>query len=306
MPTDFTSEFWDILIAGTTLAGIIFCALLLWGGLGLKQDHFPVWDHDITKNNNPVPLWWTLLFIGVIVFAVIYVFLYPGLGTQYAGFLNWSSEKQFLEEKAKQTQRFENMFSHYADLPIDTIAKDDVAMETAARLFYANCAQCHGSDARGRPGYSNLIDGDWLYGGSADDILKSVTHGRNGMMQAFEKQLSKEEIRDVVHAVKSFSGLPHDAIYANRGSDVFQKNCAVCHGVEASGNTTLGAPNLTDNVWLFGHTEAELTKTVAYGRQTMMPAQKPLLGDLKIRLLAAYVWKMSQQTKEGANTEETQ
>ena len=296
IPTDFTSGFWDIFITVFSIGGVLFCAWLLFGGSRLDQTEFPVWDHDLTEKNHSAPLWWVLLFVGVIVFAAIYFFLYPALGTQYAGFLDWSSEKQFQEEKLAQADRFEAMFKEYRQMDIPTIAKDNDAMQTASRLFYASCAQCHGTDAKGRPGYPDLTDQDWLHGGSPQDILTSITDGRKGEMLSYVKELGTEGVLQVVHTVKSLSGLAYDPIYAARGQVHFQQICAACHGAEGKGNTALGAPNLTDDIWLYGNSEADLIETVTNGRQALMPAQKPLLGDLKVRLLAAYVWRFSNMS----------
>ena len=296
--TDFTSSFWDYLIMFAALGGMVFCALLLWRSLDIQQTHFPIWDNNLTEKNNQVPRWWILVFAGSILFALLYVFLYPALGTGYAGFFKWTSDGQFQEEKAVRYQQFDTLFAQHKDRAIPEIAKDELAMETAARIFYANCAQCHGLDARGRPGYPNLTDNNWMYGGQPENILTTIAHGRKGVMSSFQKELGAQGVKEVVHAVKAMSGLANDPIYAARGRKLFEQNCAVCHGAEGKGNPALGAPNLTVNIWLYGGTEADLIETVSKGREALMPAQKPLIGELKVRLLAAYVWRLSNNSSE--------
>jgi cytochrome c oxidase cbb3-type subunit 3 len=161
------------------------------------------------------------------------------------------------------------------------------------KLFLNNCAQCHASDGGGSRGFPNLTDRDWLYGGDAKTIETTIANGRNGIMPPFGPALGEDKVKDVVHYVMSLSGGAADSIRVAKGAEVFKTTCAACHGADGKGNKALGAPNLTDKIWLHGSGEPLIIETVTRGRNSQMPAHKDLLSETKIRLLTAYVLSLS-------------
>lgn len=305
--SDFTSDGWSIFVALATLVSIFACALLLYS-LGRMRvartkagDRVEttghVWDGDLAEYNNPLPRWWMWLFYATIVFAAAYLVFYPGLGRS-PGVLHWTSANAYSAEVREFDAKVEPLYARYRDMDIKAIAADPQARAMGERLFLNYCAQCHGSDAAGSKGFPNLTDSDWLYGGDPERIRKSITDGRNGIMPAFGEVLGDEGVRNVAAYVRSLSGLPADGIRAQVGKRVFVQNCAACHGADAKGNQDIGAPNLTDRVWLYGSNEATITETIAKGRGqassiTRMPAHRDRLDEGKIKVLTAYVWGLS-------------
>jgi cytochrome c oxidase cbb3-type subunit III len=297
---EFTSGFWSVYITVITIASILACAVLLWklstkrlapGEKAGVMGH--VWDENLQEYNNPLPRWWMWLFWITLVFAFVYLALYPGLGS-YAGLLKWSSVGQYDLEMAKAKEKYDPIYAKYVAMDIPAVAGDPQAREMGQRLFLNYCAQCHASDARGGRGFPNLTDKDWLYGGSPEAITASITNGRQGLMPPWP-QLGDEAIKNVANYVLSLSGRTHDSLRAAQGKEVFMANCAVCHGAEGTGNPALGAPNLTDETWLYGGGESTIIETITKGRHGVMPAWSDFLGPDKIHLLAAYVYGLSKQ-----------
>ncbi|MBI1397893.1 MAG: cytochrome-c oxidase, cbb3-type subunit III [Betaproteobacteria bacterium] len=296
--SDFTSEFWSLYIAVITVVSIIGCGVFL-RSLSVKrvpgstvETMGHVWDGDLEEYNNPLPKWWMWLFYITLVFAAIYLTLYPGLGS-YKGVFGWTSRGQYEAEEAKADARFGPIFDKYLKMPITEVAADPAAREMGQRLFLNYCAQCHASDARGSRGFPNLTDNDWLYGGDPETIQTTIMNGRNGMMPPLGATLGEEKTRDVANYVLSLSGRPHDDLRAARGKATFETICAACHGPDGKGNHALGAPNLTDGTWLYGGGESTIIETINKGRNGHMPAHGEFLGPAKVHLLAAYVWGLS-------------
>jgi cytochrome c oxidase cbb3-type subunit 3 len=309
--SDFTSGFWNVYIVGITIVSIVGCGVLLWmqsrvrvkkGGKGADTTGH-VWDGDLEEYNNPLPKWWMNLFWITLVFSVLYLILYPGMGT-FKGVLGWSQVGQYEKERADAEARVKPLYDRFAAMDIPAVAKDPQARAMGERLFLNNCAQCHGSDAGGAKGFPNLRDTDWLYGGTPEAIETSIAGGRNGVMPPQGAALGDEGVRNVVAYVRSLSGMTADPLKVQLGKDKFMTVCAACHGPDGKGNQALGAPNLTDKVWLYGSTEAAITETVTKGRgmnslspgQSVMPAWKDFLGPERVRLVAAYVWGLSNPT----------
>jgi len=306
--SDFSSEFWPFYVGIITLVSIIACAILLYNcttkpaAKGEQVDTTGhVWDEDLAEWNNPLPRWWMWMFYITIVFSLFYLALYPGLGN-YAGVLGWSSQGQYDEEQKEAAALYGPLFTKYLEQDLKLVAADPAASEMGQRLFLTNCAQCHGSDARGGKGYPNLADKDWLYGGEPDMIKTSITNGRNGVMPPLGAAVGGEDgVKDVAQYVMSLSGRTHDELRAMRGKTKFNTICVACHGPAGKGNQALGAPNLTDDIWLYGGSEATIMETVIKGRGTgltadgvsVMPAHKNKLDEAKIHLLAAYVYSLS-------------
>lgn len=300
--SDFLSSGWHWFIAIVTIAGIVGCALLLVSQTtrrlapGKKAElHGHVWDEDLAEYNNPLPRWWMWLFIITIVFSLVYLALYPGLGA-FGGTFSWTSSGEYREEMKKADETLGPLFDQYRQVGIAALAKDPQANALGQRLFLNNCAQCHGSDAGGGRGFPNLRDNDWLYGGDAATIEASIRDGRNGVMPALGAAVGGEPgIAELAHYVRSLSGLKHDAALAAGGKARFAV-CAGCHGAEGKGNPAMGAPNLTDATWLYGSGVETIADTIRNGRNNVMPAQLERLGDAKTHLLAAYVYSLGGGT----------
>jgi cytochrome c oxidase cbb3-type subunit 3 len=308
---DFTNGFWDYYIVVITLLSIAGCGLLLWsqskhrvriGADGNAADHGTtghVWDEDLTELNTPMPRWWMWLFYITIVFALIYLALYPGLGS-YAGQLGWKSAGQYQSELKTAEADYGPLFDKFAQQDLKMVAADPQAHAIGERLFLTYCAQCHGSDARGNKGFPNLTDSDWLYGGDPSVIKTTILHGRNGQMPPMAAALGADkDVENVAHYVRSLSDLTTDPIKVAFGKPKFAA-CAGCHGVDGHGNQALGAPNLSDKVWLYGGSADTIMETIRKGRNNRMPAFDEFLGEPKVHLLAAYVWSLSNQPREGA------
>ncbi len=298
--SDFVSDFWNLYVIVIVVGSILACAvLLIMQGKatftpGKTMGH--VWDEDLEEYNNPMPKWWSWLFIITVVFAFVYLAMYPGLGN-FKGMLNWTAVGQHKAEVAKVDAAVKPLFDKYMAMDVKAVAADKQAMEMGKRLYLTYCMQCHGADARGAKGFPNLTDSDWLYGGEPDQIKETIANGRMGVMPPHE-QLGADTIKDLANFVRSLSGLPNDSVRAAKGKEAFTSaGCVGCHGPEATGMHAIGAPNLTDKVWLYGSSEATITETITKGRQNQMPAWKEFLGDAKVHLLSAYVLSLSEGTK---------
>ena len=298
---DFTSEFWNLYVIALSALSIAACAVLLYALS--RQKVIPgkdpgttghVWDENLQEYNNPLPRWWMMLFYITIAFSVAYLVLYPGLGN-VKGVLGWSSTGQHTKEMEKADKEFGPIYAKYAAMSMDDVAKDPAGLAIGQRLFLNNCAQCHGSDGRGAKGFPNLADSDWLWGGTPQAIKTSVLEGRQGVMPPMGAALgSPEMVENVANYVLSLSGSGHDAGKAAAGKPMFAV-CAACHGADGKGNIAMGAPNLTDKVWLVSGTVAGITQMINNGRHGVMPAWKDFLGEQKSHIVSAYVYSLSQQ-----------
>ena len=298
--SDFFSNGWSIFVAAATLGGLVFCLILLVIASRRKvmagdNTTGHVWDEDLRELNNPLPAWWMGLFVLTVVFAGLYLALYPGLGST-PGTLGWTSAGQLQKEQDKAQEALTAVYAKYANLSAQDLAKDPQAMGIGERLFANNCAGCHGADARGSKGFPNLTDNDWLYGGEPEKIVETITKGRNGIMPVMAAAVgTPEDVRNVANYVLSLSGSAHNSIAAQLGKPKFAV-CAACHGPEGKGNQALGAPNLTDKIWLHGWGEDAVMAMVNNGKNNVMPAHAARLSADQIRVLGAYVWSLSQGT----------
>ena len=261
----------------------------------------------IEEYDNPLPKWWFMLFVGTIVFSIAYLVLYPGLGN-WKGILpgyegGWTQVKQWQHEVDKADELYGPIFAKYAAMPIEQVAQDEQALKMGGRIFASNCSVCHGSDAKGGYGFPNLTDDDWLYGGDPQTIKTTLLYGRQAVMPAWKDSIGEEGIRNVAGYIRTSSGLknPDTAkVDLEAGQNIYATNCAVCHGAEGKGQQAMGAPNLSDKVWLYGSSFAQVQQTLRYGRNGMMPAQEAFLGNDKVHLLAAYVLSLSQNQQSPA------
>ena len=320
------SSFWTIWVSVLTLGTLIGCYLLLrmclknFAGVPEGESMGHTFD-GIEELNNPLPKWWSNFFLLTIIWGFGYIAVY-GLGG-WNGLSGWQSSNQGIlnlaesKEKsalAKETgmlvqydrevsaadEKYGPIFEAYAAQSIEALAGNEEALKVGQRLFLQNCSQCHGSDARGTTGFPNLTDKDWLYGGSPEMIKASIMDGRkaNGMM-AWSAALGGEQgVKEVAAFVLSLSGREVDAEAAEAGKVKFAL-CAACHGAEGKGSVEmgipLGAPNLTDNVWLYGGSQRAVETSIANGRAGVMPAWDKILGEQKVYVISAYVYSLSQK-----------
>jgi cytochrome c oxidase cbb3-type subunit 3 len=306
---DFINDFWSVYIAILVALSIIGCAVLLWSQSkvqvsvpkdGKVETTGHVYD-GLEEFNNPMPRWWMWLFYITIVFAVIYLVLYPGFGS-FSGKLGWRSAGQYQEEVKLAEAEVGPMFEKYKATDLKALAADSKANAMGERLFLTYCAQCHGSDARGNKGFPNLADRDWLYGGDPETIKLSILNGRHGQMPPMGAAVgSEKDIESVAHYVLSLSGSAHDSIKATAGREKFAV-CAACHGADGKGMAAVGAPNLTDKTWLYGGSVTTIMETIRLGRNNVMPAFADFLGEAKVHLLAAYVWGLSNKQDNAVAT----
>lgn len=300
--SDFTSVGWSIWITFIALGGVVFCLFVLFSqikgqakkGETIKETGH-VWD-GITEYDTPLPHWWISMFLILTVAALGYWVLYPGLGT-YKGMLETNQAKEVKATQAEIEAKVQPIFAKYKEMEITDIAKDEEARVIGQRLFLNNCAQCHGSDAQGSASFPNLTDSSWLWGGKPEDILHTITNGRRGIMTPHAALMSPAQASEVAQYVRSLNKLAHDQTRVVPGKKLYDQFCVACHGAEAKGNTLLGAPDLTDGNWLYGSSEETIVYGILNGRDNQMPAQKDLLSAEQIRLLAGWVWGLSNVEK---------
>jgi len=301
---DFNSEFWSWFISAIVVGGFIWMLYLLQinnkGQLpedGKAKPTGHVWDEDLQELNTPLPRWWLYMFYITIVFGAVYLVLYPGLGS-YQGVLGWSQVAEYEAEITKAEAEYGPLYEKFLGEDIAALASDTDAMATGERLYVNYCSVCHGSDARGAKGFPNLRDHDWLYGGEPETIKTTIMHGRTGAMPAWQDALGGEEgVDQVTEYVQQLAGRDIDAAVAEQGKAKFDMFCVACHMPEGTGNTAIGAPNLTDNVWLYGGTAKAIKESIAKGRAGRMPANAEFLGEAKVHVLAAYIYSLSNENK---------
>ena len=294
---------WSLFIVIVTIVNIVACLWLLrWTmkpraageKIGGGADTGHVWDQDLREYNNPLPKWWLWVFYLTVAFGLVYLALYPGLGT-WKGTQGWSQASQYQQEKDAVEATAAAYTAPFASMTVQQLADDPKAMAAAHNIFQNNCAQCHGSDGGGTPGhYPNLANSDWQWGGDAVAVVTTITGGRTAMMlPKGGANLDEQGVKQVVAYARTLSGQPADATLAAAGKATFDTVCFACHGPDGKGNPIMGAPNLTDNVWLYGGDEATITETVTKGRTGQMPAWGDKLGEQRVKLLAAYVTRLA-------------
>ncbi|MGO2478300.1 MAG: cytochrome-c oxidase, cbb3-type subunit III [Pseudoalteromonas sp.] len=318
------TSFWSIWVIVLTLSCLfILFGLLVWNlknYAGVEEGESCGHEFDgIEELNNPLPKWWTYMFFATFAWSVYYLAAYPGLGN-WEGLAKWTSSNQGVTSLAESKQavedakendkfvkldkeyeaadkRFGPIFDAFAKQDIETLAKDEKALEIGQRLFAQNCSQCHGSDARGATGFPNLTDKSWLYGGTPDKIKETLLYGRVAEMPPWGDALGEQGVKEMTAHVLSLSGRTVNQKDAKAGAAKFAM-CAACHGADGKGsvanNLPFGAPNLTDNIWLYGGSQRAVEETLNNGRAGVMPAWKDILGEEKIHLLTAYVYSLSQ------------
>ncbi|AHL75167.1 cytochrome Cbb3 [Stutzerimonas stutzeri] len=303
--TTFWSWYITVLSLGTIAALVWLLLATRKGQRGDSTEETVGHSYDgIEEYDNPLPRWWFMLFVATVIFALGYLALYPGLGN-WKGLLpgyegGWTQVKEWQREVDKANEQYGPLYAKFAAMPVEEVAQDPQALKMGGRLFASNCSVCHGSDAKGAYGFPNLTDNDWLYGGAPETIKTTIMGGRQAAMPAWRDVLGEEGIRNVAGYVRSLSGrdVP-EGITADieQGQKIFATNCVACHGPEGKGTQAMGAPNLTDNTWLYGSSFGQIQQTLRYGRNGRMPAQQDHLGNDKVHLLAAYVYSLSQKSE---------
>ena len=318
----------SIFIAAVTILHILgYIALVYWtthikAGGDAKEgeiiDH--TWDGDLKEMNNPMPGWWLSLFYLMIAFAIAYLFLYPGV---YKGSKGWTQLTQYQQESRRVDARSAEYFRHYAGKSVEDLAKDPDALTTGRRIFLQNCAVCHATDAGGTPGnYPNLTDKDWIWGGAPDNIINTITNGHTGAMPAGGALIAvapgqapsaedQEKLEDVSNYILSLGGYEHDKTLAEKGKELYSTSCVACHGPDGKGNPVIGGINLADQTWLYADDpedtaalKAFIQQQIQKPRNNVMPAWKDILGEAKIKVVAAYVYSLSQDEAADNNTGE--
>jgi cytochrome c oxidase cbb3-type subunit 3 len=295
------TAFWHWVVAAGTIGFVLWCIWLIrWSSQQGPQDVADEdhvghrWDGDLQELNNPAPKWWLYLYFITIAWAIGYMIVYPGLGS-FGGTMGWTKDGQYEAEMQAASERYEPIYTRFAAMEFDALAADPDALKLGASLFASYCTTCHGSDARGATGYPNLTDSDWLWGGDETAITTTLKYGRSGLMPVLAPALGGEVgIDNMVQYVLSLSGAVEADSAAMSAQPMFVAMCSACHGVDGAGNQMLGAPNLTDDIWLYGSSPAVVRTTIVDGRNGVMPAHGELLGDSRAKILAAYVASLSR------------
>ena len=318
----------SIFIAAVTILHILgYIGLVYWtthikAGGDAKEgeviDH--TWDGDLKEMNNPMPGWWLSLFYLMIAFAIAYLFLYPGV---YKGSKGWTQLTQYQQESRRVDARSAEYFRHYAGKSVEDLAKDTDALAIGRRIFLQNCAVCHATDAGGTPGnYPNLTDKDWIWGGTPENIINTITNGHTGAMPAGGALISvtpgqapsaedQQKLEDVSNYILALGGYEHDQALAEKGKELYGTSCVACHGPDGKGNPVIGGINLADQTWLYAEDSEDpaalktfIQNQIQHPRNNVMPAWKDILGEAKIKVVAAYVYSLSQDESEVDNSAE--
>ena len=304
------STAFSVFVTVITIAMLAGCWLLLAltrrneidDGEHVEKDH--VFD-GITELETPLPRWWYYWFLGTIVFAAFYLVLFPGLGN-FAGVLGWTQDNQWQAEVDRADARYAPLFARYEGTPIPELAQDPKALAMGQRIFGNFCSQCHGTAAQGYPGFPNLTDDAWIWGDSPEAIKASIVHGRQAAMPPWGPALGEQGVADVTSYVLSLAGRADDAAAAERGAAQYASLCIACHGPQGKGNALLGAPDLTDDAWLYGGDAAAIATSIAEGRNGVMPAHSDLLDAARIHLVATWVYAQSAPPQDAAASSGTE
>lgn len=298
---------WSWFVIMLVALNILGCVWLIWWtgrrrpGDPAATDTSHIWDGDLTEYNKPMPRWWINLFYITIVFSIGYLIWYPGLGA-YAGVARWTSQGEHGAQKAEDDRRLASTFARYEGKPIDVIARDPQALVLGRAIFANTCSTCHGSSAQGAIGYPNLADDIWHWGGTPDAVLQTVLDGREGVMPPWGTVLEgiggEHAVLSTTTYVRSLSqDIPQNDYFAAQGERLYGTICVACHGKDGKGDPKLGAPDLTDDYWLYGGSSEQIAASIANGLHGSMPAHRGLLGETRARVVAAYVWSLSRRDR---------
>jgi len=260
------------------------------------------WAHGVLREGvRRLPLWWVVISAAALIVAIVYLVLYPALGG-YGGLLGWTSAEEHARIAAERAARLEPVLASLGEREIDAIPAHDPAAVVGRRLFLDNCAACHGTDATGNTalGAPNLKDSAWLYGGDPDTVVTSILDGRHGTMPPWGAVLGDEGVVNVASYVRTLAGLPASAERAAAGKTQFETLCAACHGVDGKGMQALGAPDLTDDDWLYGSDLTSVIASIRDGRSGEMPAWRGRLGENEARAIAAWLYTQQREQQVAA------
>ncbi len=289
------SSAWHWFVVAGTLGSLAFFLYLLFANRRTSSDATTGHAYDgIEEYDNPLPMWWVWMFVATIVFALGYLLYYPGLGN-FDGVANWSSSKALEEAQAAHEERFAPLYAEMAALTEAEMHASRRAMQVGRRLFINNCSTCHGVNARGAPGFPDLADEQWLWGSDFEQVRATITHGRQATMPSWQGALGDEGVAEVTQHVLKLSGREHDPQTAERGAARYRSFCSSCHGPQGQGNQALGAPDLTNDIWLYGGTPQHIAETIRHGRSGRMPPFDDVLGDDKIHVLSGYVTSLAEE-----------
>jgi cytochrome c oxidase cbb3-type subunit 3 len=294
--SSYLTGFWSGWVIVLTAITLILVTALLFANrkrtpldsqtTGHEYDGIEEWD-------NPLPGWWFAMFVITIVWGIGYLIAYPGMGN-FPGVLGWTSLDQHEQEVAVAEEKYRGMRDRYLAMPIEEVAQDEKARKMGMRIYGNNCSQCHGLDAAGALGFPNLADSDWLYGGTPDMIKHTIVNGRRAAMPAWESILGEDGIAEATAYILSLNSRDADPVKVAAGEKHYQTYCVACHGPEAKGNQAMGAPNLTNGIWLYGGNTEQIAHSLRIGRNGQMPAFANTLGEDKIHLVSAYIYGLSK------------
>ena len=293
--SELPTSFWSGWIIGLTLTSLIGLAVLLFsiyfGAESKKQDkdENTVWDQTLREGSNAPPLWWFWFFLATLIYTAGYLILFPGLG-RYAGLLEWTQQSQLMMSEKQYQDQYGELRSRWLSTELSELSLDKKAMRTASHIFLQNCASCHGQDAKGGANYfPDLTDFEWQWGGNEKAILTSLREGRRATMPAWKKLLNEQEINAVAAYILALGSDSSENTRYQEGQKIYQTFCIACHGVDGGGNAALGAPNLSNDIWLYGKDAKNMRTSIKHGRNGVMPAWKDRLDETQIHLLAAWL-----------------
>jgi cytochrome c oxidase cbb3-type subunit 3 len=291
--TSFWSN-WIIILTTISFVGITWILLANRKG-AQRSDGEKTTGHiydGIEELDNPLPAWWFYMFLITIVWGAGYLVAYPGMGN-FPGLLGWTQVGQHTQSVEQADEKYREMRDKYLALPVAEIATDPKVLKMGQRMFGNNCAQCHGADAKGRYGFPNLTNNDWLYSGTADGIKTTIHDGRRAVMPAWGDILGDQGVKETTAYVLSLSGRGGDAQDISAGEGRFKTYCAACHQADGTGNPLMGAPNLANGIWLYGGKPEQVSHSIRAGRNGVMPAHKDTLSEDKIHILTAYIYSLN-------------
>jgi cytochrome c oxidase cbb3-type subunit 3 len=292
------STFWSIFVIVLVVINVGGCVWLIAWTMNMntaEQDDDSTghtWDGDLKEYNNPLPKWWLNTFYLSIIFTVIYLALYPGLGN-FKGLLGWTLDGQYEEQLAASRAQYEEVYAAFVGISLEDLATNPDALRLGRNTYMNNCASCHGSDGRGAKSFPNLTDDNWLWGGDAATVQQTIAQGRVGNMPALGAVAGEEGVEQIITYLLSDTGDSSAEVAAGK-QKFMTSGCIGCHGVNAEGNPILGAPNLRDADWLHGSSREDIRDTINNGRVNQMPAHLDLIGEDRVRMVAAYVLSLSQ------------
>ncbi|HLF10673.1 MAG TPA: cytochrome-c oxidase, cbb3-type subunit III [Gammaproteobacteria bacterium] len=291
LPTGFWGG-WIVVITVVTLIGLVWLVFSVYFARDASADVAEqVWDETLREGATPAPLWWFWFILALLAVSVVYLMLYPGLGT-YRGALRWSQGGQIAASVASYEERFGPERSRIAAAPVQALQADADAMRSAWHVFNNHCTACHGPDARGQAQlFPNLADDSWQWGGDAQQLEQTITLGRQAVMPPWVAVLNDEGVAQVAEHVLTLAGGGASAAAAapSEGGRLFQLYCTACHGPDGAGVAALGGPALNDDVWLYGGNPEAVRTSIALGRTGVMPAFGERLDAAQIKMLTAWL-----------------